>query len=70
LISDLQDFYLFSSHGILNLIRKPFYFKDRIEQMDYAGPGSFVILLLVSLFICKPSKWYFLLELGPGSNQF
>ena len=51
LISDLQDFYLFSSRGLLGLMRKPFYFKDMIEQMDYAGTGSFIIILLVSLFI-------------------
>ena len=50
-ISDLQDFYLFSSNGLFNLIRKPFYSKDMIEQMDYAGTGSFIIILLVSLFI-------------------
>jgi phospholipid/cholesterol/gamma-HCH transport system permease protein len=50
-ISDLQDFYLFSGHGLFNLIRKPFYLKDTIEQMDYAGTGSFIIVLLVSLFI-------------------
>ena len=51
LISDLQDFYLLSSRGLLGLIRKPFYFKDTVEQMDYAGTGSFIIVLLVSLFI-------------------
>jgi phospholipid/cholesterol/gamma-HCH transport system permease protein len=51
LISDLQDFYLLSSRGLLGLTRKPFYFKDVIEQMDYAGAGSFIIILLVSLFI-------------------
>ncbi len=51
LISDLQDFYLLSSRGLSGLIRKPFYFKDTVEQMDYAGTGSFIIVLLVSLFI-------------------
>jgi len=51
LISDLQDFYLLSSSGLLGLIRKPFYYRDTIEQMDYTGTGSFVIVLLVSLFI-------------------
>jgi phospholipid/cholesterol/gamma-HCH transport system permease protein len=51
LISDLQDFYLLSSRGFLGLMRKPFYSKDTIEQMDYAGTGSFIIILLVSLFI-------------------
>jgi len=43
-ISDLQDFYLLSFWGFLGLIRKPFYSKDMIEQMDYAGTGSFVII--------------------------
>jgi phospholipid/cholesterol/gamma-HCH transport system permease protein len=51
LISELQDFYLLSFHGLLGLIRKPFYLKDMLDQMDYAGAGSFVIVLLVSLFI-------------------
>jgi phospholipid/cholesterol/gamma-HCH transport system permease protein len=51
LTSDLQDFYLLSIRGLLGLARKPFYFKEVIEQMDYAGTGSFIIILLVSLFI-------------------
>jgi phospholipid/cholesterol/gamma-HCH transport system permease protein len=51
LISDLQDFYLLSSNGLLGLFKKPFYYKDMVEQMDYTGTGSFVIVLLVSLFI-------------------
>jgi len=50
-ISDLQDFYILSSQGLLGVIRKPFYFKDTVEQMDYAGTGSLIIILLVSLFI-------------------
>jgi phospholipid/cholesterol/gamma-HCH transport system permease protein len=51
LTSELQDFYLLSFRGILGLIRKPFYLKDAIEQMDYAGPGSLLIIVIVSLFI-------------------
>ncbi|NWF52336.1 MAG: ABC transporter permease [Nitrospirae bacterium] len=51
LISDLQDFYLLSFHGLLGIIRKPFYLKDAIEQMDYSGAGSSLIIFLVSLFI-------------------
>jgi phospholipid/cholesterol/gamma-HCH transport system permease protein len=51
LASDLQDFYLLSIRGLLGIIRRPFYFKDTIEQMDYAGAGSFLIIFLVSLFI-------------------
>lgn len=50
-IRDLQDFYLLSARGLLGLGRKPFYFKDMIEQMDYSGSGSFIIVLFVSLFI-------------------
>lgn len=51
LTSDIQDFYLLSIRGILGIFRRPFYFKDTIEQMDYAGAGSFLIIFLVSLFI-------------------
>jgi phospholipid/cholesterol/gamma-HCH transport system permease protein len=51
LIGDLQDFYLLSYHGITGILRRPFYFKDTIEQMDYAGSGSIIIIVLISLFI-------------------
>lgn len=50
-ISDLQDFYLLSIRGLVSVLKKPFYCKDTIEQMDYAGAGSFLIILLVSVFI-------------------
>jgi len=50
-ISELQDFYLLSIGGLLGLMRRPFYGKDAIEQIDYAGAGSFLIILFVSLFI-------------------
>ncbi len=48
---DLQDFYLLSVRGLTGIIKKPFYFKDTVEQMDYIGAGSFLIIFLVSLFI-------------------
>lgn len=51
LFSNLQDFYLLSIQGLLNVGRRPYYFKDMVEQMDYAGAGSFIIIFLVSLFI-------------------
>ncbi len=51
LISDLQDYYLLSFRGLLGAFRRPFYYKDMVEQMDYAGAGSFFIMALVSLFI-------------------
>jgi len=50
-IDRLQDFYLLSVRGTLGLAGKPFYLKDAIEQMDYAGAGSLLIIVLVSLFI-------------------
>jgi phospholipid/cholesterol/gamma-HCH transport system permease protein len=50
-VSDLQDFYLLSMRGMVALGKRPFYFKDLIEQMDYAGAGSFSIVLVVSLFL-------------------
>jgi phospholipid/cholesterol/gamma-HCH transport system permease protein len=51
LVNDLQDFYLLSLRALLGLGRKPFYIRDVIDQMDYAGSGSLVIVLFVSLFI-------------------
>ncbi len=50
-INDLQDLYLLSIGGLAGLVKRPFYLKDLIEQMDYAGAGSFSIVLLVSLFL-------------------
>lgn len=50
-ISGLQEFYLLSYHGLMGAVRRPFYFKDLINQLDYAGSGSFFIILLISLFI-------------------
>ena len=32
--------------GFFGLMRKPFNFKDMIEQMDYAGTGSFVVTIV------------------------
>jgi phospholipid/cholesterol/gamma-HCH transport system permease protein len=51
LISEFQEFYLFSARATIAVAKKPFYLKDTIEQMDYVGSGSFFIVLLVSLFI-------------------
>ncbi|OGW39286.1 MAG: hypothetical protein A2Y97_08585 [Nitrospirae bacterium RBG_13_39_12] len=50
-ISNLQDFYILSIRGLTGIFKRPFYSKDLIEQMDYAGAGSSVIIILVSLFI-------------------
>ena len=50
-IAGLQEFYLISVYSIARAFKKPYYTKDMIEQMDYAGAGSFFIVVLVSLFI-------------------
>jgi len=50
LLYSLQDFYLLSYKGSAGIFSKPFYFKDTLEQMDYAGAGSFPIVVLISLF--------------------
>ena len=49
--SDLQDFYNLSFRGLLGVGRRPFYLRDVIDQMDYAGPASLPIIIMVSLFI-------------------
>jgi phospholipid/cholesterol/gamma-HCH transport system permease protein len=51
LIYELQEFYTLSVRALLGVVRKPFYFNDLIEQMDYAGAGSFFIIVLISLFV-------------------
>jgi phospholipid/cholesterol/gamma-HCH transport system permease protein len=51
IIAELQDFYFLSFRGLFGILRRPFYIRDTIEQMDYAGAGSFVIIVLVSLFV-------------------
>jgi len=50
LAGDLQDYYLLALRGLTGIFRKPFYFSDALEQMDYAGAGSFLIIVLVALF--------------------
>ena len=50
-ITRLQDFYLLSIRALLGIFRRPYYFRETIEQMDYMGTGSFFIVFLVSLFI-------------------
>ena len=50
-VNGLQDFYLLSAEGIVGIVKKPLYLKDIVEQMDYTGAGSFLIIFFVSLFI-------------------
>ena len=50
-ITRLQDYYLLSVRALLGFFRRPYYFREMIEQMDYMGTGSFALVFLVSLFI-------------------
>jgi phospholipid/cholesterol/gamma-HCH transport system permease protein len=50
-IRDLQDFYSLCVRGFWGIFRRPFYFKDAVLQMDYAGAGSLVIVFIVDLFV-------------------
>jgi phospholipid/cholesterol/gamma-HCH transport system permease protein len=49
--SRLQDFYILSIKAPFGIFRRPLYFRELIEQMDYMGTGSLFIVFLVSLFI-------------------
>jgi phospholipid/cholesterol/gamma-HCH transport system permease protein len=50
-LTKLQNFYVLSLQAPFGIFRKPFYFREVIEQMDYMGTGSLFIVVLVSLFI-------------------
>lgn len=50
-IARLQGFYILSIKAPLGILRRPFYFRETVEQMDYMGSGSLFIVFLVSLFI-------------------
>ncbi len=47
----LQQFYILSFRGVLGIVRRPFYWADLVEHMSYAGAGSLIIVILVSLFV-------------------
>ncbi len=50
-IARLQSFYVMSLKALLGILRRPFYFRETVDQMDYMGSGSLFIVVLVSLFI-------------------
>jgi len=51
LLAELQDFYLLCLDSSIKLFKKPLYFDDIIEQMEYAGSSSVFIVSLVCLFV-------------------
>jgi phospholipid/cholesterol/gamma-HCH transport system permease protein len=50
-LAKVQDFAILTFRAITGIFKKPFYFRDFMEQMDYTGPGTLTIILLVALFI-------------------
>jgi phospholipid/cholesterol/gamma-HCH transport system permease protein len=50
-LSFLQEFYLFGFRGLTGFFRRPYYIREFIEQLDYTGTGTVLIILLVGLFI-------------------
>ncbi|NTU41561.1 MAG: ABC transporter permease [Nitrospirales bacterium] len=65
LTNELQDFYSLAFHGLVGIVRRPRYFRDIIEQMDYAGAGSAIIILIVSLFVGMALSLQLAAELAP-----
>ena len=51
IVHNLQEFYILTFRALAGVFRRPFYTRDLIEQMDYAGAGTLIIILLVALFI-------------------
>ncbi|MBC8412798.1 MAG: ABC transporter permease [Nitrospira sp.] len=49
----------------MGIFKRPFYFKEIFEQMDYAGTGSLFIVILVSLFIGMAMSMQISAELAP-----
>lgn len=50
-IYELQTFYLLCINSIIRLFKRPLYTDDIIEQMEYAGSSSVLIVSLVCLFV-------------------
>ncbi|HEX3018669.1 MAG TPA: ABC transporter permease [Chitinispirillaceae bacterium] len=50
-IAELQSFYLMIMQSVISIFKKPIYLKDLIEQMDYSGAQTIIIIILVALFI-------------------
>ena len=50
-IKNLQDFYHLSMRGMAGIFSRPIYIRDLIEQMDYTGAGTLIIIFIVLLFV-------------------
>src|SRR5438270_6400371 len=46
----VQDYTALSLHAVANLLRKPLYLADMIQQADFIGVGSLPIVMLTGMF--------------------
>ncbi|MDG5814759.1 ABC transporter permease [Chitinispirillales bacterium ANBcel5] len=51
IFSELQQYYHLCLNSVIGIFKRPFYFRDVVEQMEYTGSGTLGILVLVFLFI-------------------
>lgn len=51
ILLELQNFYTLVFKSLFTFFKRPFYLRDLLEQMDYAGAGTLIIVILVALFI-------------------
>jgi phospholipid/cholesterol/gamma-HCH transport system permease protein len=65
LLEQVQRFYVLSGSALRGIFRRSLRLRDVIEQMDYAGAGSFFIVFLVSLFIGMALSLQIATELAP-----
>lgn len=65
IITALQNFYGLSLSALVGVFRRPFNVRDLVEQLDYVGAGSFLIVFLVSLFIGMALSLQISAELAP-----
>lgn len=49
-LREVQAFVVFASRTVAAIFRRPFYIRDTIDQMDYVGFGSLVIVCLTGIF--------------------
>jgi phospholipid/cholesterol/gamma-HCH transport system permease protein len=64
-IAGLQNFYGLAVASVAGVFRREFSLRDLVDQMDYVGAGSFLIVLLVSLFIGMALSLQISAELAP-----
>lgn len=50
-VLNFQIFFTLLYKAIYRSFKKPFYYRELLEHMDYAGAGTFFIVALVALFI-------------------